>query len=67
MAIQYDAVPRVGNDNTNIARTLAVGNPGGGIGVRLIIDDTVLTSKADVLQQITSLMETVIENTWPGT
>ena len=67
MAIQYDAVPRVGNDNTNITRTLAVGNPGGGIGVRLIIDDAVLTSKADVLQQITSLMETVIENTWPGT
>lgn len=67
MAIQYDAVPRVGNDNTNITRTLAVGNPGGGIGVRLIIDDAVLTAKADVLQQLTSLMETVIENTWPGT
>ncbi len=67
MAIQYDAVPRVGNDNTNITRTLAVGNPGSGIGVRLIIDDTVLTSKEQVLLTVTSLVETVIENTWPGT
>lgn len=66
MAIQYDAVPRVGNDNTNITRTLAVANPGGGIGVRLIIDDTVLTSKTDARLAIISLLETVIENTWPG-
>lgn len=67
MAIQYDAVPRVGNDNTNITLTLAVANPGGGIGVRLIIDDTVLTSKEQVMLAITSLYETMIENTWPGT
>lgn len=67
MAIQYDAVPRVGNDNTNITRTLAVGAPGGGIGVRLIIDDAVLTSKEQVMLAITSLYETMIENTWPGT
>ena len=67
MAIQYDAVPRVGNDNTNITRTLAVANSGGGIGVRLILDDTVLTSKEQVLLAITSLYETLIKNTWPGT
>lgn len=67
MAIQYDAVPRVGNDNTNITRTLARDDPGDGIGVRLIIDDTVLTSKEQVLLAVTSLVETVIENTWPGT
>lgn len=67
MAIQYDAVPRVGNDNTNITRTLERDDPGGGIGVRLIIDDTVLTSKEQVLLAVTSLVETVIENTWPGT
>ncbi len=66
MAIQYNAVPRVGNDNTNITRTLAVGAPGGGIGVRLIIDDAVLTSKEQVQLIVTSLLETVIENTWPG-
>lgn len=66
MAVQYDAVPRVGNDNTNITRTLGVGAPGGGIGVRIIVDDAVLTSKNDVLQEVTSLMETIIEGNWPA-
>ncbi len=66
MAIQYNAVPRVGNDNTGITIVTGAGAPGGGIGVRITIDDTVLTSKADVLKAITSLMETVIENTWPA-
>jgi hypothetical protein len=66
VAVQYDAVPRVGNDNTNITRTLGVGAPGGGIGVRIIVDDAVLTSKSDVLQQVTSLMETIIEGQWPA-
>ena len=67
MAIQYDGVPRVGNDHATITRTLAVGNPGGGIGVRVIIDDVVVTSKAEALLMLEYLSVSALENVWPGT
>lgn len=62
MAKQLDFVR--GNDKIAVAKS-TVGAPGGGIGVRLIIDDTVLTSKEQAALGIETAIQKIMEDTWP--
>lgn len=62
MAKQFDYTR--GNDKLAVAKS-TVGAPGGGIGVRLIIDDTVLTSKEQAQIGLDIALQKIIEDTWP--
>jgi lysophospholipase L1-like esterase len=64
MAQQYDATPRTGNDNTGIALSSASGL--GGPGVRVVVDDAVATSKAEVLRMLTSVKNQILKNDYPA-
>lgn len=66
MAVQLDVTPRaVAEPNAPITKTLGVGGLGGTIGVRVTIDDAVLTSKEQVAQALEAAMNSVVMNTWP--
>ncbi len=53
-----------GNDKIALAKS-TVGAIGGGIGVRVIIDDTVLTSKEQAALGIEIAIQKIMEDTWP--
>ncbi len=63
MAKQYDS-PLSSTLKGNVTKT-TVGAIGGGIGARLIIDETVATSKQAVLQAGEAICATIMEDTWP--
>lgn len=65
MAVQFDSVPRPQNDNSGITVTLAVANPGGGVGMRLIIDDTIITSEQDAWLALRAINNEIRRRTWP--
>lgn len=65
MAVQFDSVPRPQNDSSGITVTLAVANPGGGVGMRLIIDDTVITSEQDAWLALRAINNEIRRRTWP--
>lgn len=65
MAVQIDSVPRPQNDITGLTVTLGAGNPGGGIGVRVLIDDTVITSEVDALLALTAISNEISRRNWP--
>jgi hypothetical protein len=65
MAFQIDSVPRPQNDISGLTVTLGVGDPGGGVGVRVIVDDTVITSEVDALLALKSIENEIIRRTWP--
>lgn len=65
MAVQFDSVPRPQNDNSGITVTLGVANPGSGIGMRLIIDDTVITSEQDAWLALRAINNEIRRRTWP--
>lgn len=68
MAVQLDVTPRaVAEPNSGIATTLGVGGLGGAIGVRVTIDDAVLTSKEQVIQALEAVRNSVVMDTWPIT
>lgn len=67
MAFQVDSVPRPQNDISGLAVTLGVGNPGGGIGVRVIIDDTIITSEVDALLALEAIENEISRRNWPVT
>lgn len=62
MAKQYDYVR--GNDKVALAKS-TVGAIGGGVGARLVIDETVATSKQAVLQAGEAICAAIMEDTWP--
>ena len=62
MAKQFDYTR--GNDKIAVAKS-TVGAIGGGIGVRLIIDDTQVTSKEQALLGMGIAIQKIIEETWP--
>ncbi|MCH4151448.1 MAG: hypothetical protein LKF30_05810 [Sphingobium sp.] len=62
MAKQFDYTR--GNDKLAVAKS-TVGAIGGGIGVRLIIDDTVVTSKEQAALGVEIAIQKIIEDTWP--
>lgn len=65
MAVQFDSVPRPQNDNSGITVTLGVANPGSGIGMRLIIDDTVITSEQDAWLALRAISNEIRRRPWP--
>ena len=65
MAVQFDSVPRPQNDNSGLTVTTGVGNPGGGIGLRVIIDDTVITSEQDAELALLAVTNELRKRTWP--
>lgn len=68
MAVQLDVTPRaVAEPNSGIVTTLGVGGLGGTIGVRVTIDDAVLTSKEQVIQALEAVWNSVVMDTWPLT
>jgi len=62
MAKQFDYTR--GNDKLAVAKS-TVGAIGGGIGVRLIIDDAVVTSKEQAALGVEIAIQKIIEDTWP--
>ena len=62
MAKQYDYVR--GNDKVALAES-TVGAIGGGIGARVIIDDTVVSSKEQAAIGLEIAMQKIMEDTWP--
>lgn len=65
MSVQFDVTPRSVADGSSIATTLGTASLGGTIGVRLTVDDAVLSSKEQVLQALTVLRDRVTKQTWP--
>lgn len=65
MAFQIDSVPRPQNDISGLTVTLGAGNPGGGIGVRVIVDDTVITSEVDALLALKAIENEISRRSWP--
>lgn len=65
MAVQFDSVPRPQNDSSGITVTLGVANPGSGIGMRVIIDDTVIASEQDAELALLAITRELRKRTWP--
>lgn len=65
MAVQIDSVPRPQNDISGLTVTLGAGNPGGGIGVRVLIDDTIVTSEQDALLALKAIENEISRRNWP--
>lgn len=66
MSVQYDSTPRAVEDGSNIATTLGAASLGGTIGVRIIIDDAVLTSKEQAIMALEQIGELIVKQTWPA-
>lgn len=66
MSVQYDSTPRAVEDGSNIAKTLGAASLGGTIGVRVVVDDAVLTSKEQAVAAIETIVEAIIKQTWPA-
>lgn len=67
MSVQYDSTPRAVEDGSNIATTLGAASLGGTIGVRVTVDDAVLTSKEQALAALGIIAERITKQTWPAT
>lgn len=67
MSVQFDSTPRAVADGSNLAVTLGVASLGGTIGVRVIIDDAVITSKDTALRHLEVIMDQLVGKTWPIT
>ena len=66
MSVQYDSTPRAVDDATNVAVTLGAASLGGTIGVRVTVDDAVLTSKGQAVAALDVIRSRIIEQTWPA-
>lgn len=66
MSVQYDSTPRAVEDGSNIATTLGAASLGGTIGVRIIVDDAVLTSKEQAIMALEQIGELIAKQTWPA-
>lgn len=67
MSVQYDSTPRAVEDGSNIATTLGAASLGGTIGLCVIVDDAVLTSKEQALAALETIGELIVKQTWPAT
>lgn len=66
MSVQYDSTPRAVEDGSNIATTLGAASLGGTIGVRIIVDDAVLTSKEQAIMALEQIVKQIVKQTWPA-
>lgn len=62
MAKQFDYTR--GNDKIAVAKS-TVGAIGGGIGVRVIFDDAVISSKEQAVIGLETALQKIMEDTWP--
>lgn len=65
MSVQLDSAGRPVADASNITTTLGTAGLGGTIGVRVTIDDAVITSKVEALLALESVELAVRKQTWP--
>ncbi len=65
MAVQFDNIGRPVTDAKSVTTTLGVANPGGGVGIRVIIDDSVLTSEMDAWLALRAINNEIRKRTWP--
>ncbi|MEA3264600.1 MAG: hypothetical protein U9R07_14065 [Pseudomonadota bacterium] len=66
MSVQYDVTPRSVADGSNIATTLGAASLGGTIGVRVIVDDAVLTTKEQAIMALEIAFDRIVKQTWPA-
>lgn len=66
MSVTYNSTPRDTSDASGVSVTTGTGSLGGTIGVSVIIDDAVLTSKSDALRHIEAVAKKITEQTWPA-
>lgn len=67
MAVQIDSAPRPQNDISGLTVTTGVAAIGGGVGVRVIIDDAVIISEVDALLALKSIENEISRRNWPVT
>lgn len=67
MSVQLDSTGRPVADASNITVTLGTAGLGGTIGVRVTIDDAVITSKVEALLALESVEIALRKQTWPLT
>lgn len=67
MSVYFDATMPPNNDPSTVATTLGQASLGGTIGVRIIIDDALLTSKHDALRLVRAIKNKLAQETWPLT
>lgn len=65
MSVRFDSTPRPVADASNVALTTGVASLGGTIGVAVTIDDAVVTSKADAIAHLQSVILAISKQTWP--
>ncbi|MGN6122857.1 MAG: hypothetical protein ACTHOJ_07860 [Sphingomonas oligoaromativorans] len=63
MAKQFDAV--LPAQKLNVTKS-TVGGLGGTIGLRIVIDDTILPGRADAMRLIDAAWQKIVEDTWPA-
>lgn len=66
MSVQYDSTPRAVADAGDVAVTLGTASLGGTIGVRVTVDDAVLTTREQALLALESVRQKIAEQTWPA-
>jgi hypothetical protein len=67
MSVYYDNSGQATADSQSVAVTLGQAGLGGTIGVRVIVDDAVLTSKVQVLAALEAIENAISKETWPAT
>lgn len=66
MSVQYDSTPRAVADASDVAMTTGVASLGGTIGVRVIVDDALLTTREQALLALESVAAAITKETWPA-
>ena len=66
MSVQYDVTPRAVADGSNITTTLGAASLGGTIGVRVTVDDAVLTTKEQAIMALEIAFDRIVKQTWPA-
>lgn len=66
MSVQYDSTPRSVADSSDVAITTGTASLGGTIGVRVTVDDAVLTTREQAILALDSIRDKIMEQTWPA-
>lgn len=67
MSVYFDNTPRSVDDGSNVVVQLGQASLGGTLGVRVIIDDAVLTSREQAFLALEEIKGLLLEKTWPVT
>lgn len=64
MPFQFDSA--LGANKSAVTKT-SVGAIGGGVGLRVVLDEGVMPSKSHVLRALQTVEQRIVEDTWPPT